>query len=178
MKPETIESLLIDRALNEVSPEVVELLDAYLAQNPSAAAGVAQIGDAIELARQAVAVPDKALQRGFAVEPAQRRSWLDWFQVPRIELVRLAACLALGLALGLAVPSVWRMPTTVYAPSPARYVVASARTERADDSTSQFWSLAALAAERQVRSEAGRATKHDRLQWDSLFKMPRLEKNQ
>ena len=177
MKPETLESLLIDRALNELSPEVGELLDAYLAQNPSAAAGVARIGDAIELARQAVAAPDEAPQRGFAVELAQRRSWLDWFQVPRIELVRLAACTALGLALGLSVTSVWREPATVFVSSPKPIVVAKAGAGENDHSAAQFWSLSALAAERHARSEAGLAVNHGRLEWDSLFKMPRLEEN-
>jgi|GEM_PF-1033496 len=178
MKPETLESLLIDRAMNELQPEVAELLDVYLAQNPLAGAGVARIGDVIELAQQAAAIPDEALQSGFAVKPARRRSWMDWFQTPRIELVRLAVYVALGLALGLSVASVWREPATVFVSSPKPIIVARARAGEADHSSAQFWSLAAVAAERQARSEAGRAVKHDRLQWDSLFKMPRLEKNQ
>ena len=36
MKTETLETLLIDRALGALSPEVAELLESHLIQNPDA----------------------------------------------------------------------------------------------------------------------------------------------
>lgn len=175
MKPETLESLMIDRALNELQPEVGELLDAYLAQNPAAAAGVAQIEDTMRLARQAVPVPEEVPQRAFvpnSFSEPRRHAWLEWLRVPRLEFVRVMAGLALGLALGWMLPSLWKATEVAQGPSPARYVIADARTDRAGDSVSRFWSLAAVAAERQARSDAGRPARQQRLQWDSLFKTP------
>jgi anti-sigma factor RsiW len=180
MKAETLESLLIDRAMNELSPEAAELLDAYLAQNPAAAAGAAQLEDVVELAQQAVAETEEAPQRALATNfraDLRRESWLHWFRIPRVELVHLAACLTVGLALGLAVPLPWRIPATVSVPSPKPTVTAKAEVDHADRSSAQFWSLTAVAADRQTRSGALSPAQRDRLQWDSLFKMPRLEEN-
>ena len=190
MKPETLEALLIDRSLNELSPEVGELLDAYLAQNPTAAAGAARLEEVVRLAQRAVPVPEVGQAsslsiRGTGILPV-RHPWRNrleacstWkvFTMLRIELVRLAACLALGLALGLAVSSVWKVPATASTPSPKPVVVAKAEIESADRSSAQFWSLTEVATERQKRSDAIEPAKHERLQFDSLFKMPRLEEN-
>ena len=177
MKPETLESLLIDRTLKELAPEVGELLDAYLAQNPAAAATASQFEETVDLARRAVPVPKEVPCRKPAIEPVSRPTWWDWFAVPRIELVRLACCLALGLALGLSVSSLWKVPVVVSAPSAKPIVMANASGNGADRSSAQFWSLTEVAADRQKRSQANQAANRERLQWDSLFKMPRLEEN-
>jgi hypothetical protein len=65
----------------------------------------------------------------------------------------------------------------VSVPSPKPTVAAKAEVDHADRSSAKFWSLTAVAADRQTRSGALSPAQRDRLQWDSLFKMPRLEEN-
>jgi anti-sigma factor RsiW len=181
MKPETLESLMIDRALNELPPEVAELLDAYVAQNPAVEAAAAQLGEAVKLAHQAVAVPNDAPHSGLVpnLRPGLRReSWLNWFRVPRIELARLAAGLALGLALGWMLPSMWRTSEVGQTPSSVRYMMADARPATVRNTAPEFWSLAAVVAQRQARTEASRPVARNLLPWDSLFQPHRTEKSQ
>ena len=55
LPPETLESLLLDRALHHLSPEVTALLDAHLAQDPAAAAEAQALAETIALAKSALA---------------------------------------------------------------------------------------------------------------------------
>ena len=67
MKTETLEFLLIDRAMRELPPATAELLDEYLAQNPAAARSAEPVFATLELARQAVAVPREMPSRPLAL---------------------------------------------------------------------------------------------------------------
>lgn len=54
MKSETLRSLLVDRELGELAPEVVELLDAYLATVPEARAEADTMARTVHTARETV----------------------------------------------------------------------------------------------------------------------------
>jgi anti-sigma factor RsiW len=175
MKTETLEALLLDHALGELSSEVVELLEAHLAHNPEAARQAAGLASAVQQARQAVAVSQEAPRRSLAVERLRqtqmtRRRWaFTW------ELARLAACVVLGLALG------WyghtaRIATVAATAVPPR--VAAVGLPSAPEGANDFWSLANLeAAQRERQPVESRTTSRYRLQWDSPVKMPRVEEN-
>jgi anti-sigma factor RsiW len=54
MKPESLDALLIDRELGELSPETAELLAAWLAEHPESAATVPSIHRTVETTSAAV----------------------------------------------------------------------------------------------------------------------------
>src|SRR5512140_2765872 len=56
MKPELLQSLLLDRALGELSPEATALLDEYLACHPDAARCASELDDTLAAARAATRV--------------------------------------------------------------------------------------------------------------------------
>ncbi len=175
MKPETLEVLLLDRAMGELPPEVVELLETHLTHNPEAARRAEGLASAIQLARQAVArvpeVPRRPLAVGQLrhVQMTQRRRAFIW------ELVRLAACVVLGLTLG------WYGHTAhkaTAAATPVPPLVAAVGLPPAPESAKDFWSLANLeAAQRERQPVESRTTSRYRLHWDSPVKMPRVEEN-
>jgi anti-sigma factor RsiW len=99
MKIEILEPLLLDHALGELSPEVTALLEAYLAQNPEAAARARALNETLALARQAVA-PAPETPRALDRARLRREQRFARSLAFRTELLRLAACLALGLGLG------------------------------------------------------------------------------
>jgi anti-sigma factor RsiW len=175
MKTETLEALLLDHALGELSPEVVELLEAHLAHNPEAARQAAGLASAVQQARQAVAMSQEAPRRSLAVERLRqtqmtRRRWaFTW------ELARLAACVVLGLTLG------WYGHTArnaAVAATPVLPRVAAVELPSAPESANDFWSLANLeAAQRERQPVEGRTTSRYRLHWDSPVKMPRVEED-
>jgi hypothetical protein len=172
MKPETLEALLLDRAMGELSPEVAELLDAHLASTPDAARQAGGFAAVIQQARQAVAVaeppPPLAISRLQQAQVAWRRRAIIW------KTARLAACVILGLTLGWYVRST-RVPPVVAA-TPASSAVSAPVPPRGSKSTQDFWSLARLEAVQQEHQLAeSRATSRYRLRWDSPVKMPHLE---
>jgi len=94
MNAETLESLVVDRELGELSPEAVELLDAYLRIDPAARADAALVAEAVRLARTAlhsfpglVAAPRSVPLRTFRWRPGLARA--------------AAAVLLLGAGLGV-----------------------------------------------------------------------------
>ncbi len=181
MKPETLEALLLDRALGELSPEVAELLEAHLDHSPEAARQADRLAATVQQARQAVAARQEAPQLPLAVgrlqqeHRAQRQRAFVW------ELARLAACVVLGLTLGWYGRSAREAPVVAAAPVATRLappVVVAAGLPPSTASTKDFWSLAKLAAvQRERQPVESRATSRYRLRWDSPVKMPRLEEN-
>lgn len=101
MKPETLEALLIDRSLGELTLETEELLLDHLALNPAAA----RRGDALDAtmhwARQSVAVSLERPVRPLAAgRPGKPGEWRRRIRIGLPGVMRLAACVILGLAAG------------------------------------------------------------------------------
>jgi anti-sigma factor RsiW len=142
MKPEHLESLLLDRALGELSPAVAELLEAHLALDPVAARRAAELGTTVQLARRAVAPPISGHPRPLDVAQLRRAERATQVIALRTEGYRLAACLALGLGLGW-----FARPITSVADSSAPLAPASTFAVTASpEPRSTFWSVARLAA--------------------------------
>ena len=90
MNKEALERLLIDHAAGELSPDMEELLEAHLEQDPAARNEAAEIGETLRLARLALAgEPAVALS-------VPRPAW----HVPAWAW-RMAACFVCGLSLGI-----------------------------------------------------------------------------
>jgi anti-sigma factor RsiW len=178
MKPETLEALLLDRALGELSPEIAELLDAHFDHDPEAAQQADRLAATVHQARQAVAVKQETPRRPLAVarlrreHRAQRQRAFAW------ELARLAACVVLGLAVGWYGRTARETPAIAVAARPVPPVVVAAGLPPSAASAKGFWSLANLAAAQRERQPVeSRATSRYRLRWDSPVKMPRVEEN-
>jgi hypothetical protein len=175
MKPETLEVLLVDRALGELPPEVVELLESHLAHNPEAARQADQLAFTLQLARQAGAMEHEVPGRPLAVERlwqahvSQRWRSMVW------GFAKLAACLLLGLVLG------WfgHIPRRAdVAATPVPLMAPAVGLSSALKDAGDFWSLAHFeAAQRERQPVESRTTSRYRLHWDSPVKMPRVEEN-
>ncbi len=100
MKPETLDALLIDHSLGELTPEVEELLQAFLDSDPAAAGRLAVLDTTVGTARKAVAprlepsAPTPFVRTGLGM---RRKARLP-FALP--GFLRLAAGLAVGVVLG------------------------------------------------------------------------------
>ena len=101
MKAESLQALLLDRELGELSPEAAELLDAWLAEHPQSAAAAPSLRQAVAATRAAVRrFPELARP-----EPSPRaaRFKLPQFRLPSAPWFRwttLAAAASLVLLLG------------------------------------------------------------------------------
>jgi hypothetical protein len=178
MKIETLEALLIDRALGALSPDVAELLESYLIQNPDAAQQANGLASTVQLARTAVAGPNAPtsplppLDRVRTALSVQRRQAFAW------QLSKLAACVLLGLTVGLAIQHAGAPAAAPnsFAASAGPMVAAEAVTDAGG--RTGFWSLANFAQGRTEDAAAGvHSDSRFRLRWDSLVKMPHLEGN-
>lgn len=178
MKPELLEPLLLDRALGELSPEVAALLDAHLAQNPAAARRAAEFADTLSLARAATATPPAAPHRPLdltRVRQAHRAA--HSIATRRFEILRLAACLALGLGLGWLARTSTANSEFTSAPLASTPKISPPAPSPAASSSTSFWSVARLVAEERARSAsaAGHSDSRYELHWNSPTKQPRLE---
>jgi hypothetical protein len=180
MKPETLESLLLDQVMGELRPEVVDLLGTHLMHNPEAARQAAGLAATVQLARQAVALTPEMLRRPLAVErlhkvqTATRRRSVGW------ELTRLAACGMLGLILGWQGHIDRGRPADAMAPPGGSLDLPAGvpGPEQVPESRKEFWSLTNLeAAQRERQSGKSRPTSRYRLHWNSPIKMPQVEEN-
>ena len=140
MKPELLDSLLLDRALGELPPAVAALLEAHLALDPAAARRAAECTATVELATRAVAVPAATPPPALDLERLRRSRFTVLAGLRRNELLAFAACLALGLGLGwFARPTPNPVsPSLVALTSPAPAVTAPAEPR------STFWSVSRL----------------------------------
>lgn len=151
MKPEHLESLLLDRELGELSPAAAALLEDYLATHPATAERAAGLKATVHLAQRALATPAAAAPRPLdlrALERAERAAQPVSF---RPELYRLAACLALGLGLGwFARQSPSPTGASTLPAQPTTSLVATPAEPR-----SNFWSVARLTASQRLPAAAG-----------------------
>jgi anti-sigma factor RsiW len=139
MTSRQLETLLLDRALGALDPEVAALLDLHLAQDPEAAQRAADLAAALQLARAAVASPVET-PRPLDQARLHRARSRDHARVRRREFLRLAACVAAGLGLG------WvARPAHVAVDSTA--VTAALARPSASAPATQFWSIAHLVPE-------------------------------
>ncbi|PTY03761.1 hypothetical protein DB347_21250 [Opitutaceae bacterium EW11] len=173
MKPETLKSLIVDRALGELPPDVGELLDAYLENHPDLAAQAERTGKTTGLARAAMRVPapsgtPSALPRWKAPDSvfngAARRLWLP-----------LAASVTVGFLAGrFAAPR-----ENGSAPMPQPPDLASSASVLArlpTQGTSALWTVpqpSRAGVQNPVTSD-----QPYRLRWDSPVKLPHLEEKQ
>jgi anti-sigma factor RsiW len=149
MKPEQLETLLLDRALNQLAPEVADLLEAHLAHDPAAARRVAALAATVALARETAAPPrEPAAAVGAAAWQRVQRTW-RW-RMAGLETLKVAASVAVGLGVAFLwhnrVPSPAQgfavaVPLAVVQPAPAFWsstrLIAAARRDAgrvADDS--------------------------------------------
>ncbi|HUJ42136.1 MAG TPA: hypothetical protein VLW52_00890 [Opitutaceae bacterium] len=177
MKPETLDALLLDRAMGELPPEVAELLEAHLARHPEAARQAEKLASTLQLARQAMRIADELPRRSLAVtrlrqaQARWRRRSMAW------GWARLAACVVIGLALGWQGHALRQNPVTAVArPASAGAAPAIAATVPRD--TGDFWSQASMVAAIKERAPAeSRSGTRYRLHWESPVKAPRVEED-
>ncbi len=164
MKTETLEALLLDRALGQLTPEVAELLDEHLAQNPAAAARAAALTGTVDLARTAVRVDDDTNIPTLATWPKVERT--AWWSSALTQGLRLAACVALGVVVGWAIRR----------PEPAAPVIAQvharAVTVTSPSAADAFWINARRTAETAARTPEPRRTA-----WESFDVLATKEGN-
>jgi hypothetical protein len=100
MKSETLRSLLVDRELGELAPDVVELLDTYLAFVPEARAEAETMARTVQTARETVrrfpdlaaTAPMTATSRVEAIRP--------WFAPSLAYAATLVAVAGIAMWLG------------------------------------------------------------------------------
>ena len=173
MKPETLETLLLDRVLGELSPPVAALLDEHLAREPAAARQAAVLAETLQLAHHAVAGSARPEPRSLPDgQWLHRAAWQARWRKNLLGLAQLAACLVLGIVLGRATRPASPEPVQ----SPPAMMVRAPVSLAATGSQTKFWSLASRAAEQRSASVRSRGRDGgDVLLWESPFKMPRGE---
>lgn len=170
MDAETLERLLMDRALGGLTADVEDLLAACLERDAEAAARAREFEAAAVAARQVLrsrapaALPPFPAARIHKLEQARRR--LAWVR----SVAGVAASLIIGVGLGswlftspAAVPSDGTTPVLV------RHGV-GAKAPDAQPKSEGFWSVSRL-VEQARRAERADST---RLIWDSPVSRPRL----
>ena len=95
MNPETLEALVIDRELGELSPEAADLLEAYLRLSPAARDGAAAMARTVGATREAVRrFPDLAPVP--CVKPARAAYWTPWLAHAAAAVLMLGAGILIG----------------------------------------------------------------------------------
>ena len=168
MNEETLDRLLLDRALGVSSPELDALLEAYLQRDPAAAARAGEFDTATDLAREVLKDAPAATLPPFpaaAVRQAERTR-------RQLVLVRNVASLAAAVLLGVGVGA-WSMrESTEMQPAPAppsavTFVKADAAKGPVGD-TGGFWSRQRLFE----NLREGKRPRPTRTQWHSPVREP------
>jgi len=151
MKTENLEALLIDRGVGELAPATAELLDEYLASNPAAAAKARELSDMLGLAGEAMRLSCSCELQPFPREAiTHERREMRW-RGQISQALKLAACVALGLSIGLFSMSPRNVGSIATVSSPRQYIqTISAMPEKKAESASGFWSLARFEARKKV----------------------------
>jgi len=177
MMDERLEALLIDRALDGLSPEVCWLLDEYLAEHPGYEVPAEQFRATVELARRSLATNaerERTMARGFRrlpVRGVRKAAWLLW-------PAACAACLVLGWRLGTVstvgdgtdrrlAAAIVDLPAGAVDQTPGM----PPHRARAESDDGGFWSLSRLA---KLREEMARTRRPASVvEWEAPFK-PRI----
>ena len=165
MDSETLDRLLMDRALGGLPPDVEALLAAYLEQTPTAAARATDYTAAADAARQVLRSDRPATPPPF---PALRLHQIAEAR-RRLRLVRhvagLAAALVFGVGLGA---GLLRTSAPADRPAPPAAVERVPIDQR--PIANDFWSTTRL----YERTRQVRPVHSTRLLWDSAVNRPRL----
>jgi len=167
---ETIEQLLIDRSVGALSSDTEALLAAYLKHDRQAGELARQFDETADLARRTLSVASlpslPALQTDKLLRAeASRRRWRLFRNA-----AGLAACLVLGLSLGLILS---RNASSASPPPSFAVADSSLANDEARDtgpSASDFWSISRL----RDRLKATEPKHSSHLIWDSPIKLPRI----
>ncbi|MCG3126370.1 MAG: hypothetical protein CHACPFDD_01205 [Phycisphaerae bacterium] len=169
MKPETLEQLLIDRALGTLSPEVGELVEAYVRSDEAATRAASAFAETARLAREAIGTSE-ARTPAFPAERIRTAAARRRLMQRASAGLSMAACVVLGLGAGWlwfardVAGRVGDRPAT----APAVAVSLAAGRERTADG---MWNL-----DRIVRTVGGRAVRGEsagKLKWTSPIERPR-----
>ncbi|MDI1314900.1 hypothetical protein [Prosthecobacter sp.] len=100
MKPESLHAMVIDHHSGELSPEVVDLLEAYLSTNPAAREEAARIAEVLRLTGEAVARHPECV-RVFShaeIKPVRelRRKWAQPLWLKAAAVIAFSALTAAG----------------------------------------------------------------------------------
>lgn len=166
MNAETLERLLMDRALGGLSAEVDELLDAYLERDAQAAARAGEFAEAARLARHALGGAPATVLPPF---PAARIEKLQ--QARRsLVLVRNIAGLAAALVLGIGVGAAFVKHFAAEELPSVPLVLTHPRQTAEGDSADGFWSA------RRLYDRVRPSPRVDSVKviWDSPVERPRL----
>ena len=170
MNAETLERLLMDRALDGLSPDVEGLLAAYLERDVEAAARGREFSTAAATARQVLAsgtgvsLPPFPAARIRKLEQSRRQ--LRWVR----NIAGVAASLLIGIGLGAAFSG---QRALVPGGADTRLIVSDGVIQtvaRAEPSADGFWSAQRLYEQRRATKPAASV----RLIWDSPVSKPRL----
>lgn len=161
MDTETLDRLLMDRALGALSPDVETLVAAYLQHDENAAQRAREFGSAADAARDVlresatVALPPFPAVRVQALERARHR--LVWVR----NAAGLAAAVVIGVGLGFGLAP---RPPVERPASPPSALYAAAPPGRG------FWSVSNLVNE----AQAARRSPQARVMWESPVALPKL----
>ena len=139
MNPETLEQLLIDAHLGELSPEASELLDAFIDCNPVLAGERDRIRNTLDLAGRAVRLPHRndaalpPLPKRLIPRPTERHRRFG----TGVRYAALAAAIPLAFLLGKRL----NLPSSPPSPEPRSVAWIDYNGRGRQNPTSSFWNL-------------------------------------
>lgn len=167
MNAQTLERLLLDRALGALTADTATLLDAYLAEHPAAAADAAGFDETVRFAEQVLPAgplrqpPAFPAGRLTSASRRLRRTAFLW------RATGLAACLLAGVGIGVLL----RTARPDAAASPVEWVVQNEPPQDMPQSAQdEFWSARRL----YERAAGARPARPPRLIWPSPLSAPKI----
>jgi len=169
MDSETLERLMLDRALGTLPPDCEALLAAYLASHPESASACREIEQTVDLARRSFAEkPTKSLP----AFPADRL-WRSGRSFRRWRTARIAAAVAASIAIGFGA-HVWLSrsapPSTSWPDAAIVAYNGSVRVSEESPEGSAFWSGRRL----YQRASDARRQSPSRPIWASPVRLPHI----
>lgn len=162
MDRETLESLMLDRALGGLSPEVAALLDAYLATSPEARAQAAAFEQVAAAAREALRSENLVTLPAFPLQRMERARRIGRGLRLAGYIGSMAACVLIGFGLRANSPP----DPGIHAPGPTEIVM------QTPADAGGFWSARAL-RERAAKTGAVQQPQR-RLIWESPVSLPKI----